>query len=203
MKNKGKQQRSRVTIRVILDAAAHVLVSHGYEKATTNRIADKAGYSVGTLYQYFENKEDIFEQLIEQEVSKLIATFQNTETDLSLRNTLSCYNQHLHSIFRNDPMLFSALVILLTGRFRAHRDNGVEIVITSMIALLEDHRREITEPDLALAARVIVSATEGFATGASADFFLSKSFLPQLLKLQLAYLTTNLVIENQGVMGIE
>jgi AcrR family transcriptional regulator len=60
LKNKGKQQRSRETIKTILGAAAQVLIEQGYEKATTNRIAECAGYSVGTLYQYFDHKEDIY-----------------------------------------------------------------------------------------------------------------------------------------------
>ena len=181
-----------MTIGTILDAAAHVLVAQGYEKSTTNRIAERAGYSVGTLYQYFNNKEDIFESLIEQEANKLISTLIDTPVQLSLRETLSSYNQHLHWIFRNDPVLFKAIDILLAGRFRAQREEGLEIAIASMTELLKRHTQEITEPDLAMAARVIVSATEGFAIGATAEFFLSPNFLPQLLKLQLAYLTSTL-----------
>ena len=192
MKNKGKQERSRTTISTLLDAAAHVLVAEGFERATTNRIADRAGYSVGTLYLYFDNKEDVFERLIEQAVSKLIAAFIDTPSKASMRETLASYNQCLQSTFREDPVFFRAIFILLTGRFRSFRDEGIETAIVSMQALFDHHKEAITEPDLALAARVVVSATEGFATGASAEFFISRHFLPQLLKLQLAYLTTDI-----------
>jgi hypothetical protein len=44
-KNKGKQQRSRNTIKTVFDAAAHVLIAEGYERSTTNRIAEPAGCS--------------------------------------------------------------------------------------------------------------------------------------------------------------
>lgn len=56
-RRKPRQSRSRATVDAILQATAQVLVRDGYQKATTNRIAERAGVSVGTLYQYFPNKD--------------------------------------------------------------------------------------------------------------------------------------------------
>ncbi len=53
------QDRSRRTVETILEAAAQVLETRGYATATTDRIAERAGVSVGTLYQYFPNKDAI------------------------------------------------------------------------------------------------------------------------------------------------
>lgn len=53
------QARSRQTVEAILEAAAQVLEVRGYAAATTDRIAERAGVSVGTLYQYFPNKDAI------------------------------------------------------------------------------------------------------------------------------------------------
>ena len=50
------QSRSRATVEAILDAAAHILLTQGIGAASTNRIAGKAGVSIGSLYQYFPNK---------------------------------------------------------------------------------------------------------------------------------------------------
>lgn len=47
----------------ILTAAAHIAKHRGFEAATTNRIAELAGVSIGSLYQYFENKEAILDEL--------------------------------------------------------------------------------------------------------------------------------------------
>lgn len=58
-----KQKRSHDMVDVILDATAQVLMEEGYEKATTNRIAAKAGVSIGSLYQYFPNKEALVLEL--------------------------------------------------------------------------------------------------------------------------------------------
>jgi AcrR family transcriptional regulator len=57
------QARAKVTWNAILDAAAQVLLARGYEKATTDRIAERAGVSVGSVYEYFPNKESIFAAL--------------------------------------------------------------------------------------------------------------------------------------------
>lgn len=54
-----RQARSLATVEVILDATALLLVNEGYEQATTNRIAERAGVSIGSLYQYFPNREAV------------------------------------------------------------------------------------------------------------------------------------------------
>lgn len=51
-----KQLRSRRTVERILAGAARVFVREGFESATTNRVAEEAGVSVGSLYQFFPNK---------------------------------------------------------------------------------------------------------------------------------------------------
>ena len=51
------QVRARRTVDLILEAAAQILARHGEEGMTTNHIAERAGFSIGTLYQYFPNRE--------------------------------------------------------------------------------------------------------------------------------------------------
>ena len=51
------QQRARDTVEAIVEAAAQVFARHGYAAGTTNRIAARAGVSVGSVYQYFPNKD--------------------------------------------------------------------------------------------------------------------------------------------------
>ena len=53
------QERSRETVRAILEAAARIFEQVGVDAATTDRIAERAGISVGSLYQYFPNKDAI------------------------------------------------------------------------------------------------------------------------------------------------
>jgi AcrR family transcriptional regulator len=75
-----QQDRSRVTVEAILEATTHILTEEGYDKANTNRIADRAGISIGSLYQYFPNKESLMAALIEQhsnEMAELVETKLN------------------------------------------------------------------------------------------------------------------------------
>ena len=65
-----QQSRSRVTVSTILDAAVRVLDQEGADAATTTRIAEVAGVSVGTLYQYFGNRDSILDALQDREFER-------------------------------------------------------------------------------------------------------------------------------------
>jgi AcrR family transcriptional regulator len=61
-----RQARSRSTVEAILAAADRVLRSEGYGAASTNRVARVAGFSVGSLYQYFDDKQAVVGALVDQ-----------------------------------------------------------------------------------------------------------------------------------------
>lgn len=58
-----RQSRSRYVVDLILDTTSQILLQEGYSKVTTNRIAEVAGISIGSLYQYFPNKGAIVKAL--------------------------------------------------------------------------------------------------------------------------------------------
>jgi AcrR family transcriptional regulator len=62
------QERSRRTVERILDAAARIFHEQGYAGATTNDVADEAGVSVGSLYQYFPNKDSLLVALTRRHI---------------------------------------------------------------------------------------------------------------------------------------
>jgi len=78
-----KQRRASVTVEAILTATARILVRDGFERATTNRIADEAGVSVGSLYQYFPNKEALVAVLMERHVREMYAVLEREIARLS------------------------------------------------------------------------------------------------------------------------
>lgn len=57
-------------MQAILEAAAQVFERHGYAAGTTNRIAERAGVSIGTVYQYFPNKDVILVALVHQHLAE-------------------------------------------------------------------------------------------------------------------------------------
>src|ERR1700722_11945035 len=66
------QQRSRATVDALVEATARILVKEGFDKASTNRIAEKAGVSVGSLYQYYPSKEALVAAVMERHSQELI-----------------------------------------------------------------------------------------------------------------------------------
>jgi AcrR family transcriptional regulator len=86
-----KQERSKVLVARILDAAARVLQKRGVRGFTTNNVATEAGVSIGSLYQYFPGKESLLFALHEAHVSKVkdavIHAFQS-KSELPFREML-------------------------------------------------------------------------------------------------------------------
>ena len=80
-----RQARSRATVEYLVEAAAQVFGARGYA-ATTNEIAERAGVSVGTLYQYFADKDALLlvlaERHLEQARDRLVATLQEAGESL-------------------------------------------------------------------------------------------------------------------------
>src|SRR3569833_2023390 len=65
-----RQVRAELTRQRILTAAAHVFAEHGYAAGTTNRIAERARISIGSLYQYFPNKDAILAALLARHLDR-------------------------------------------------------------------------------------------------------------------------------------
>ncbi|MFT4113093.1 TetR/AcrR family transcriptional regulator [Silvibacterium sp.] len=68
------QRRSVETVVAVLESSARILESHGFEGFNTNAIAERAGVSIGSLYQYFPNKDALLSALIERETAALLAS---------------------------------------------------------------------------------------------------------------------------------
>lgn len=67
-----QQARSQDTVAAIVEAAARILEKEGYDRFSTNAVAEKAGVSIGSLYQYFPRKDALIGALIAREGSKLL-----------------------------------------------------------------------------------------------------------------------------------
>ena len=70
------QARSTVTVEAISEAAIQVLLSEGAERLTTTRVAQRAGVSVGTLYQYYPNKQSLLFAVMESHLNSVIAAVE-------------------------------------------------------------------------------------------------------------------------------
>jgi len=70
------QARSEATVSALFEASIQVLLAVGYRKFTTTRVAERAGVSVGSLYQYFPNRQALITAVIERYLEGLRATIE-------------------------------------------------------------------------------------------------------------------------------
>ncbi|WP_418152909.1 TetR/AcrR family transcriptional regulator [Actinoalloteichus caeruleus] len=105
-RKRPRQQRSRHTVEVILEAAAQLFQRNGFGATSTNHVADRAGVSIGSVYQYFPNKDALLVALAERHL------------DAALRGLGSVFDE----IRRADLGLEAALRVLVGAVASAHRD---------------------------------------------------------------------------------
>jgi AcrR family transcriptional regulator len=77
MPRKPQQSRAKATVDAILEAGFQAVASHGTQ-ATTRQIAETAGISIGSLYEYFSNKEAIFSAMHERFIQDVVLLIQDT-----------------------------------------------------------------------------------------------------------------------------
>ncbi len=73
MRKVPRQARSRATVEAIVQAGARVLGERGWAGFNTNEVADTAGVSVGSLYQYFPDKEALVEAIRQRHLDDILA----------------------------------------------------------------------------------------------------------------------------------
>ena len=111
-RRKPRQVRAELTRERILAAAAHVFVEHGYAAGTTNRIAERAGISIGSLYQYFPNKAAILAELLVRHVDRAVSTPAD-QLDLSagsLETAVRTLVRDAIDNHRDDPQLLRIMI---------------------------------------------------------------------------------------------
>jgi AcrR family transcriptional regulator len=113
-RNRPHQARSRATVEIILDATVRIFESEGAEAATTSRIAEVAGVSVGTLYQYFGNRDAILDALQDREFERATTMMQNVLANpdgASHRTIARSVVEGLLGIYRAAPALHRVLAV--------------------------------------------------------------------------------------------
>lgn len=77
MRKAPRQARSRVTVEAILVAGARILSDEGWAGFTTNKVAERAGVSIGSLYQYFPDKLSLVDAIRRRHLEDCIAVMRN------------------------------------------------------------------------------------------------------------------------------
>lgn len=193
------RSRSLDTINTILDATMDLLEKQGVESVSTNNIAKRAGFGVGTLYLYFEKKEQILLALIEREFNRQLTFFQ----EMFKKHPDSfeeCVIRLLTTLLQDDQFLKMAMLINylpllenLTGNSKTS-EKIKQIIFDNLygvksVDLSSDVKAEIT-------AQVVYDLIRGILGSASIRHFPTeedkqayhKSLVQELMKILSPYL---------------
>lgn len=159
-RKRPNQARSQATVEAILESAAHILSSEGYEALTTNAIAARAGVSIGSLYQYFPTKEAIIAELVEIHHQRLLALFGEmflkVQTLSPKRAAYELVNA-FYQIKRTDPRLARALRDQLPRLSKLNLLEGMlDRIAIAVGGYLEERRSALRIDDPARAAFYVV-----------------------------------------------
>jgi AcrR family transcriptional regulator len=107
-----RQARAQVTRDAILEAATHIIAAGGLAAFNTNAVAERAGVSIGSLYQYFPNKDALMVALIERAQGEQLARVQAAAAamaDVDLVTTVRMLVRAAQHHHRENSLLASAI----------------------------------------------------------------------------------------------
>jgi AcrR family transcriptional regulator len=158
------QDRAVFTVDAILEAATYILVKDGWDKFTTNRVAERAGVNIASVYQYFPNKESIVVELQRRHIDKARQNFPHVmpvlQSQRSLRAVLKIMIDAAVAEHRLAPALHRVFAEELPRSARRHaaarRD---EEIGAEWAAVIERFLKNVPDTPLAMfLCRVVVHA---------------------------------------------
>src|SRR5262249_7189895 len=146
------------------------LVREGYEKTTTTRVAETAGVSIGSLYQYFPSKEALIAALVDDHISKIVAIMSEAavaSSDLPLEDGVRSFVRTIFLAHAVDPELHAHLTRNFSQvegfeKVRALNQQARQLVV----AYLEHHRPSVRPKDVELAAFILVNSVQAVLSAA-------------------------------------
>jgi AcrR family transcriptional regulator len=163
----ASQARSRATVDALVEATARILIREGFDGASTNRIAEVAGVSVGSLYQYFPGKEALVAAVIDRHHQKVMQVVRAALAEVAAQPIERAVRKMIGTAIeahRIDPKLHRILAeqIPRTGRLK-HVEAFDREYYVLIRTYLEAHSDELRTVDPGLAAFVCVTAIEALA----------------------------------------
>ena len=198
VRKEPRQARSQATVDALLTATARVLVRDGYDRASTNRVAETAGVSVGSLYQYFPTKEALVAALIDRHMTQMTALLETNIDDLrdaplavatralvNLMLAAHAQNPRLHKIFTEQvPRMGKMSRFYEIERKMAER----------LRAFLDGHESELRTKNLDLSVFIVVCVVEALTHMTVVDHpgrFDEEELAEEITSLVLRYVMKN------------
>jgi len=178
LRKKPSQTRALRTVDTLFEAAARILDSDGEAGFTTNRIAERAGFSIGTLYQYFPSKEAIVIAMVRRHRDRVLRELdvmldRCVAGEYDAEHALRLYIRHIVDAFWPRPKAQRLLARLgwqldAPAAIVAAMDDGAER-IRAAIARLGDPQLPVPDaPTLYMLTRAVIGAVRSAAVEESA-----------------------------------
>jgi AcrR family transcriptional regulator len=168
-RRKPTQVRSRLTVDAILDAVVRLLKREGHKAITTNRIAEVAGVSIGSVYQYFPNKRAIFSALHERHLNQIDRMVQGKLVEHAaspLEVLIRAMVDGMIEAHTPDPELYQMLQTEVPHRANGSRDFAVRLEGAFRLAL-SSHRDEVkTAASLDTTVFIVANTVDGLCHSA-------------------------------------
>lgn len=136
-----RQSRAQATVRAIIEATAQILVLAGFERMTTAMVAQRAGVSIGSLYQYYPNKQALAAAVVDHYGEVFATRFAQAIAEVPGDTLARTVDALVATAFRNhphDPRLHKALIEIAP---RVGRGNHSKALSARIAALIETRLR--------------------------------------------------------------
>jgi AcrR family transcriptional regulator len=190
-------------VETLLDATARVLTREGYDRASTNRIAATAGISVGSLYQYFPNKEALVATLVARHNREMLQLLRDALEKVAPRDLATTMRELVRRATVDahlvDPALHRIFAEQVPRMGQLAKIEALQRETFLLIrAYLEERRNEISVRDLDSATSICVTTVEALTH----EFVIDKPeapegdrdhFIDEVTRLVVGYLRRDVV----------
>ena len=127
MRKEPRQARSRATVEAVIEAGAHILSEQGWVGFTTNKVAEAAGVSIGSLYQYFPDKVSLVGAIRQKHLDDSLAAVRNAlAAGLPLAGFVEILVSNIIEAHRIHPGLHRVLLDEAPG-LESYRNQNIQI----------------------------------------------------------------------------
>ena len=199
------QARSNSTVESILEATTQILVSQGYEKASTNRIAERAGVSIGSLYQYFPNKEALLGTLVQRHIDAMLQLISGqlaATLSMEMQDALPRVVSAMLDAHKLEPELHRVFLEQLPAIISEEKVSAMEQrILVQVKAYLQSRKSEIYCEDLDIAAFIVVQTVETLTHKAVINhpgYLNERLYVEEVSRMLLGYLQGQQMVSGTG-----
>jgi AcrR family transcriptional regulator len=169
VRRRPRQRRARETVEAVLDAVIRILKRDGYRAITTNRIAEVAGVSIGSVYQYFPDKASIFNSLHQRHIDQIDRMVQSKLVEHAsspLEDLIRAMIEAMVDAHATDPELYELLLTEVPHKADGTKEFAVRLHGAFRLAISSSAHQWKKRRDLDTVVFIVVNMVEALSHAA-------------------------------------